>query len=147
MIKKIKFSLLLLFAVLLNSCSSTTNSNDAELTRTDVLGTWTVASQSYEKLAEEKNEDKIVSKIQLNSDSTVTVFFGKRMEKETKGKWRWKVEKTVGNDTISFSMESDVVITIGRHTLLAMQAIENKGRLKLIARNYIFEKKNKSSIR
>ncbi len=147
MIKKIKFSLLLLFAVLLNSCFSTTNSNDAQLTRTDVLGTWTVASQSYEKLAEEKNEDKIVSKIQLNSDSTVTVFFGKRMEKETKGKWRWKVEKTVGNDTISFSMESDVVITIGRHTLLAMQAIENKGRLKLIARNYIFEKKNKSSIR
>ncbi len=147
MIKKISFNLLFLFAVLLNSCSSNTNSNDSELKRTDVLGTWTVASQSYEKLAEEKNEDKIVSKIQLNSDSTVTVFFGKRMEKETKGKWRWKVEKTVGNDTISFSMESDVVITIGRHTLLAMQAIENKGRLKLIARNYIFEKKKKSSIR
>ncbi|MCE4562689.1 hypothetical protein INQ51_00080 [Maribellus sp. CM-23] len=147
MIKTFTFSFLILFSILLNSCFFTTNSADSELTRTDMLGTWKVAAESYEKLAEEKADDKIVTGIRLNADSTVTVFYGKKMEKETKGKWRWKVEKKVGNETVSFSMESDVVVTIGRHTLLAMQAIENKGKLKLIARNYIFEKKGKGSIR
>ncbi|MFV0267087.1 MAG: hypothetical protein ACK5HT_08125 [Draconibacterium sp.] len=79
MIKTFTFSFLILFSILLSSCFFTTNSEDSELTRTDVLGTWKVASESYEKLAEEKADDKIVTGIRLNADSTVTVFYGKKM--------------------------------------------------------------------
>jgi len=139
--KTITFNLLVLFSMFLTSCFTSANSEESELKRKDVLGTWTVSEQAYKNMAAENEDYDIITEFQLNTDSTATVFFGKSMEKKMDGRWRWKVEKKVGNNAVSFSMKSDVVININGQFLLAMQALEKEDKLKLIAKNYIFEKR------
>lgn len=139
--KTITFNLQILFLMFLTSCLTSANSDKSELKRNDVLGTWKVSEQAYKNMHTENEDYDIVTEFQLNTDSTATVFFGKSMEKRMDGKWRWKVEKKVGNNAVSFSIKSDVVININGQFLLAMQALEKEDKLKLIAKNYIFEKK------
>lgn len=139
--KTITSNLLIFISIFLTSCFSSASSDEAELKRKDVLGTWKVSEEVYKNMAAENEDDDIITEFQLNTDSTVTVFFGKTMQKKMAGKWRWKVEKKVGNDAVSFSMKSDIVININDQFLLAMQVLEKEDTLKLIARNYIFEKK------
>ena len=70
--KSIKSIFILLAILLLTACSS---SNNIDVSREDVLGTWDLSTQSLKKIDLQK-ESSTITAFQLNADSTALFTLG-----------------------------------------------------------------------
>ncbi len=136
--KSIKSIFILLAILLLTACSS---SNNIDVSREDVLGTWDLSTQSLKKIDLQKESSTITS-FQLNADSTATFNLGDSSERRVDGRWTWKNEKRIGTEDFGVSLENDVMIYGKRMWVLGLVLREDKNeKITLIVQDKIYEKR------
>ncbi|MCU4163775.1 hypothetical protein [Carboxylicivirga caseinilyticus] len=138
------FNQLLIFITVLTitSCLISGGSNNLNVEKNDVLGSWKITKRSLKKITsdEKRTEDKIITSFILNSDSTAIITFGESDNKKMNGTWIWQAEKKMGNNNFGISISSDVVLNVNGLSALALQ-LEQKGeKNNLKAGDYTFEK-------
>ncbi len=138
--KSINSILISLSILFLTSCLISSSSDNLDLNRKDVLGSWKISKESSKKINKEKTATERITYFQLNSDSTVTVSFGDSTEKKMTGTWVWKAEKRLGNDNFGFSLKTDVVIYVNNLFTLGLKLSKIDGKINLTAADYSFEK-------
>jgi len=132
-----KTLLFLSFICVINSLSCTPNREKSrEYTREEVLGEWEATKTSLRK----QKENKVFS-FQLNKDSTSIVFQDRDSSKEFKGKWKWNIEKKVGNKWFGISLKCDIFLHVSHKQMLGLSLTEKSGVLYLSAGEYEFKKK------
>lgn len=141
--KSIKSIFILLAILLLTACSS---SNNIDVSREDVLGTWDLSTQSLKKIDLQK-ESSTITAFQLNADSTALFTLGDSPDKKVDGRWTWKNEKRIGSENFGVSIENDVMIYGKRKIndkdiwVLGLKLRESKnGEITLIVQDKIYEK-------
>ena len=136
--KSIKSIFILLAIFLLTACSS---SNNIDVSREDVLGTWDLSTQSLKKIDLQKESSTITS-FQLNADSTATFSLGDSSERRVDGRWTWKNEKRIGTEDFGVSLENDVMIYGKRMWVLGLVLRKDKNeKITLIVQDKIYEKR------
>ena len=136
--ESIKSIFILLAIFLLTACSS---SNNIDVSREDVLGTWDLSTQSLKKIDLQKESSTITS-FQLNADSTATFNLGDSSERRVDGRWTWKNEKRIGTEDFGVSLENDVMIYGKRMWVLGLVLREDKNeKITLIVQDKIYEKR------
>jgi hypothetical protein len=136
--KSIKSIFILLAIFLITACSS---SNNIDVSREDVLGTWDLSTQSLKKIDLQKESSTITS-FQLNADSTATFNLGDSSERRVDGRWTWKNEKRIGTEDFGVSLENDVMIYGKRMWVLGLVLREDKNeKITLIVQDKIYEKR------
>ena len=136
--KSIKSIFILLAIFLLTACSS---SNNIDVSREDILGTWDLSTQSLKKIDLQKESSTITS-FQLNADSTATFNLGDSSERRVDGRWTWKNEKRIGTEDFGVSLENDVMIYGKRMWVLGLVLREDKNeKITLIVQDKIYEKR------
>jgi hypothetical protein len=141
--KSIKSIFILLAILLLTACSS---SNNIDVSREDILGTWELSDQSLKKTDLQK-ESITTTSFQLNADSTASFYLGDSPDRKVDGRWTWKNEKRIGSENFGVSIENDVMIYGKRKIhdkdiwVLGLKLREGKnGEITLMAQNKIYEK-------
>ena len=141
--KSIKSIFILLAILLLTACSS---SNNIDVSREDILGTWELSDQSLKKTDLQK-ESITTTSFQLNADSTASFYLGDSPDRKVDGRWTWKNEKKIGSENFGVSIENDVMIYGKRKIndkdiwVLGLKLREGKnGEITLMAQNKIYEK-------
>lgn len=135
--KSIKSIFILLAILLLTACSS---SNNIDVSREDVLGSWELSSQSLKKLDLQKESSTITS-FQLNADSTASFTMGDSSDRKVDGRWTWKNEKRIGSENFGVSIENDVMIYGKKMWALGLVLREDRnGEITLIVQDKIYEK-------
>ena len=136
--KSIKSIFILLAIFLITACSS---SNNIDVSREDILGTWDLSTQSLKKIDLQKESSTITS-FQLNADSTATFNLGDSSERRVDGRWTWKNEKRIGTEDFGVSLENDVMIYGKRMWVLGLVLREDKNeKITLIVQDKIYEKR------
>ena len=136
--ESIKSIFILLAIFLLTACSS---SNNIDVSREDILGTWDLSTQSLKKIDLQKESSTITS-FQLNADSTATFNLGDSSERRVDGRWTWKNEKRIGTEDFGVSLENDVMIYGKRMWVLGLVLREDKNeKITLIVQDKIYEKR------
>ena len=136
--KSIKSIFILLAIFLITACSS---SNNIDVSREDVLGTWDLSTQSLKKIDLQKESSTITS-FQLNADSTATFNLGDSSERRVDGRWTWKNEKRIGTEDFGVSLENDVMIYGKRMWVLGLVLRKDKNeKITLIVQDKIYEKR------
>ncbi len=107
--KSIRLIITSLTALILTSCFSSSNSENNNLSREEILGTWKLSVQSLKDIDLEKESSTITS-FQLNADSTAVFYLADSPDKKTEGTWTWDNEKKIGNEDFGISIENDVMI-------------------------------------
>jgi len=141
--KSIKSIFILLAILLLTACSS---SNNIDVSREDILGTWELSDQSLKKTDLQK-ESITTTSFQLNADSTASFYLGDSPDRKVDGRWTWKNEKRIGSENFGVSIENDVMIYGKRKIhdkdiwVLGLKLREGKnGEITLIVQDKIYEK-------
>ena len=136
--KSIKSIFILLAIFLITACSS---SNNIDVSREDILGTWDLSTQSLKKIDLQKESSTITS-FQLNADSTATFNLGDSSERRVDGRWTWKNEKRIGTEDFGVSLENDVMIYGKRMWVLGLVLRKDKNeKITLIVQDKIYEKR------
>lgn len=104
--KSIQTIFISLAILLFTACFS---SNNIDVSREDVLGSWDLSTQSLKKIDIQKETSTITS-FQLNGDSTATFTLGDSSDRKVDGRWTWKNEKRIGSENFGVSIENDVMI-------------------------------------
>ena len=104
--KPIHSILISLTALILTSCFS---SNDINVNREDVLGSWKLSVQSLKKIDVQKESNAITS-FHLNADSTATFYLVDSSDKKVEGTWTWNNEKKTTDDNFGVGIENNVMI-------------------------------------
>ena len=146
MMRSIHFLLIALSILILTSCFVSNSSNNDDIKRPDVLGSWKITKESSQKINNKTADNEKISYFQLNADSTVIVSFGDSMEKKMTGTWVWKAEKKLGNNNLGLSLKTDVVIyvnsSINNLFFLGLQLNKTDGKINLTTADYSFEKQD-----
>ena len=128
--KPINSILAVVTILILTSCGFSNSSDKANINRQDVLGSWTITAESKEKQDKNNSTGLTIKSFQLNSDSTATVTYANSAETQRSGKWRWKAEKKLGNDSFGFSVNTDVVIYVNSRLALGLLLNKTDGKIK-----------------
>ncbi len=128
--KSINSILAAISILLLTSCGFSNSSDKANIKRQDVLGSWTITAESKEKQDKNNSTGLTIKSFQLNSDSTAIVTYANSVETQRSGKWRWKAEKKLGNDSFGFSVNTDVVIYVNSRLALGLLLNKTDGKIK-----------------
>ncbi|WP_200975233.1 hypothetical protein [Echinicola sp. 20G] len=122
--KNLKYVAVILFACLIafwnNLEDADANENvdygdTSAIKREELIGFWTLGE---EQAIEENGQDtaSVITAFELKSDSTTVVYWG---DHQVEGKWRWKAEKSIGNNNFGFSFNSDIVLLTQKYRTLS----------------------------
>ena len=135
--KSIQTIFISLTILLFTACFS---SNNIDVSREDVLGSWELSAQSLKKIDLQKESSTITS-FQLNADSTASFTMGDSSDRKVDCRWTWKYEKRIGTEDFGVSIENDVMIYGKKMWMLGLVLREDRnGEITLIVQDKIYEK-------
>jgi hypothetical protein len=142
-----KTGLLLISIIFVITGSFTLAPSDTDtVKREDVLGTWNLSSKSELKTTKDETEEQeiLIKKFTLNSDSTVVVHFrDNEGVREERGSWRWKAEMGLARKG-AIKISTDIIISVSftdnQQFMLGLVIRQEKEKITLSGDGLIYEK-------
>ena len=120
--------------------------NTDTVKREDVFGTWNLSSKSKLKTTHDETGEQeiLIKKFTLNSDSTIVVQFrDNEGVREARSSWRWKAEMGLARKG-AFKISTDIIISVSfsdsRQFMLGLVIRQEEEKITLIGDDLIYEK-------